>query len=162
MDDIAKNYGKKQIVDKVGEQALRVAEKALTQKIAETRLISSRVAQEARNFTLLNYGDKNYWDVALAYLYPYHYWYKGTYTNWLKRLTTNQSILAHYQRYKENLGNVHADMPEWWKYNINTNDLPGMNVENPLYFNLEATLWPLNGLTGTDFNDPSKRVNWWT
>lgn len=162
MADIEKNYGKKQIVNKMGEAALQKAEKELTAKIAETRLISSRVAQHQRDFTLLNYGEKSYWDTALAYLYPYHFWYKGTYTNWMKRLVTNPSILAHYNRYKENLATVHAGMPDWWKYNMNTNDLPGVHVDNPLYFNLEATLWPLNGLTGTDFNDASKRVNWWT
>lgn len=162
MDDITKNFGKKQLVDKVTEQALQKAEKELTQKLAETRLISSRVAQANRDFTLLNYGEKSYWDVALAYLYPYNYWYKGTYKNWLSRVATNPAILAHYSRYKENLGTVHADMPEWWRYNINTNDLPGVDVDNPLFFNLEATLWPLNGLTNTDFNDPSKRVNFWT
>jgi hypothetical protein len=162
MDDITQNFGKKQLVGKVEEKALRLAEKELTAKIAETRLISSRVAQHQRDFTLLNYGAKSYWDTALAYLYPYHYWYKGTYMNWMKRLVTDPSILAHYNRYKENLATVHAGMPDWWKYNMNTNDLPGVHVDNPLYFNLEATLWPLNGLTGTDFNDPSKRVNWWT
>lgn len=162
MDDIGKNFGKKQTVDKMAESALQKAEKEMAQKIAETKLISSRVAQANRDFTLLNYGDKSYWDVALAYLYPFHYWYKGTYTNWLKRVAQNPAILAHYSKYKETLGTVHAGMPDWWKYNINTNDLPGVDVENPLYFNLEATLWPLNGITGTDFNDPSKRVNWWT
>jgi hypothetical protein len=162
MDDITKNFGKKQVTDKLTEQALQTAQKELTQKLAETRLISSRVAQANRDFTLLNYGDKSYWDVALAYLYPFHFWYKGTYGNWLKRIAQNPAILAHYSKYKENLGTVHAGMPEWWKYNINTNDLPGVDVENPLYFNLEATLWPLNGITGMDFNDSSKRVNAWT
>jgi hypothetical protein len=162
MDDIAKNYGKKQIADKLTEGALQAAEKELKQKLAETRLISSRVAQANRDFTLLNYGQKSYWDVGLAYLYPFHFWYKGTYTNWLKRIAQNPAILAHYGKYKDILGTVHAGMPEWWKYNINTNDLPGVDVENPLYFNLEATLWPLNGITGNDFNDPSKRVNAWT
>jgi hypothetical protein len=162
MDDIAKNYGKKQIADKLTEGALQTAEKELKQKLAETRLISSRVAQANRDFTLLNYGQKSYWDVGLAYLYPFHFWYKGTYGNWLKRIAQNPAILAHYGKYKDILGTVHAGMPEWWKYNINTNDLPGVDVENPLYFNLEATLWPLNGVTGNDFNDPSKRVNAWT
>jgi hypothetical protein len=162
MDDIAKNYGKKQIADKLTEGALQTAEKELKQKLAETRLISSRVAQANRDFTLLNYGQKSYWDVGLAYLYPFHFWYKGTYTNWLKRIAQNPAILAHYGKYKDILGTVHAGMPEWWKYNINTNDLPGVDVENPLYFNLEATLWPLNGITGNDFNDSSKRVNAWT
>jgi hypothetical protein len=162
MDDIGKNFGKKQLTNKVADSALNMAEKELKQKLAETKLISSRVAQANRDFTLLNYGEKSYWDVALAYLYPFHFWYKGTYTNWLKRVAQNPAILAHYSKYKENLGTVHAGMPEWWKYNINSNDLPGINVENPLYFNLEATLWPLNGITGMDFNDSSKRVNWWT
>jgi hypothetical protein len=37
-----------------------------------------------------------------------------------------------------------------------------MDSENPLFFNLESTLNPLNGLTGVDFNDNKKRVNWWT
>ncbi len=162
MDDIAKNFGKKQLVDKASESALKLAEREITKKLAETRLISSRVAQANRDFTLLNYGNKSYFDMALAYLYPFHYWYRGTYTNWMKRIASNPAILGHYARYKETLGTVHAGMPEWWKYNINTNDLPGVDVENPLYFNLEATLWPLNGITGMDFNDPSKRVNWWT
>jgi hypothetical protein len=162
MDDITKNFGKKQVVDKVAESALAKAEKELTQKLAENRLISSRVAQANRDFTLLNYGDKSYWDVALAYLMPFHFWYGGTYTNWMKRIGQNPAILAHYARYKENLATVHAGMPDWWKYNINTNDLPGVDTENPLYFNLEATLWPLNGITGLDFNDKSKRVNGWT
>jgi hypothetical protein len=162
MDDITKNFGKKQVVNPVQESALKSAEKELTQKLAENRLISSRVAQANRDFTLLNYGDKSYWDVALAYLMPFHFWYGGTYTNWMKRIGQNPAILAHYARYKENLATVHAGMPDWWKYNINTNDLPGVDTDNPLYFNLEATLWPLNGITGLDFNDKSKRVNGWT
>jgi hypothetical protein len=162
MDDIAKNYGKKQLVNGVQESAMKTAERELTQKLAENRLISSRVAQANRDFTLLNYGEKSYWDTALAYLYPYHYWYKGTYTNWMKRIAQNPSVLAHYSKYKDTLATVHADMPEWWKYNINSNDLPGVDTDNPLYFNLEATLWPLNGITGIDFNDSSKRVNGWT
>ena len=162
MDDITKNFGKKQVVDKVAETALRSAERELTSKLAETKLISSRVAQANREFTLLNYGDKSYWDTALAYLYPFHYWYKGTYANWMKRLAANPAILGHYARYKDILGTVHSEMPEWWRYNINSNDLPGVDVDNPLYFNLEATLWPLNGLTNTDFTDKAKTVNWWT
>jgi hypothetical protein len=162
MDDITKNFGKKAITNKIADSALNLAEKELKQKLAETKLISSRVAQANRDFTLLNYGQKSYWDVSLAYLYPFHFWYGGTYKNWMKRIAQNPAILGHYARYKDILGTVHAGMPEWWKYNINSNDLPGVDVENPLYFNLEATLWPLNGITGTDFNDPSKRVNWWT
>jgi hypothetical protein len=70
--------------------------------------------------------------------------------------------LANYARYKETLAKIHADAPEWWKYNINTNELFGLDSENPLFMNLEASLWPLYGLTGVDFNDPRKRVDWWS
>jgi hypothetical protein len=162
LKDIADNFGKKQVVDPIAEKALKIAEKQLTSRIAETRLISNRVAQESRNFTLLNYGEKSYWDTTLAYLYPFHFWYKGTYRNWLSRVASNPSVLANYSKYRQNLAAVHADLPEWWRYNINTNDLPGVDVENPMYFNLEATLWPLNGLTNVDFNDKNKITNYWT
>lgn len=161
-DDISKNFGRKQVVDKVSESALKQVEGQLKSKLAEVRLYSSRAAQEARKFTLLDYGEKTYGDIAMAYLFPYHYWYKGTYRNWLTRIVTNPDALSHYNQYKENLANIHAGMPEWWANNVNTNELFGMDSDNPLYLNLEATLWPLNGMTGTDFNDPDRRVNWWT
>ena len=35
-----------------------------------------------------------------------------------------------------------------------------MNSEHPLYFNLEQLLNPLNGMTGVDFTDARKRVDW--
>ena len=60
------------------------------------------------------------------------------------------------------MAQIHAGAPDWWKYNINSNELFGLNSENPLFINLESTLNPLNGLTGVDFNDRNKRVNWWT
>ena len=162
MKDIDQNFGKKQLVDKGANRALQLAERELTQKLAQNKLISSRVAQANRDFTLLNYGDKSYFDVALAYLYPFHFWYKGNYGNWIRRIAQNPSVLANYSRYKKELATIHAGMEEWWKYNINTNDLPGIEVDHPLYLNLEATLWPLNGITGVDYIDNSKNVDWWT
>jgi hypothetical protein len=162
MNDIASNFGKKQLVNEVPEAALKLAEREMKQKLAETKLISSRIAKAERDFTLLNYGEKTYFDVALAYLYPFHFWYTRTYANWLTRIAANPAVLAGYAKYKDTLATVHAGMPEWWKYNINTNDLPGPDVDNPLYFNLEAALWPLQGLTNVDYNDPKKRVNGWT
>ena len=161
-DDIAKNFHAQQVADPVTEKMLQTLEREMGQKVAETRLVSQYVAKASRDFTLLDYSQKKYYDVALAYLYPFGFWHRGTYANWLKRVATNPAILGAYSRYKDQMATIHADMPEWWKYNLNSNDLPGIETEHPLFFNLEAALWPLNGITNTDFNDPYKRTNWWT
>ena len=54
---------------------------------------------------------------------------------------------------------VHSEQPEFYRYNAQVGSLPGMG-KGPFYFNLEATLNPLYSLTGVDFNDPKRRVDW--
>jgi hypothetical protein len=72
---------------------------------------------------MLSYPQKKYFDLALAYIYPYHYWYNRTYSNWLKRVATNPEVIAGYAKYKNTLGKIHAGAPDWWKHNINSNEL---------------------------------------
>jgi len=135
---------------------------AAKSNIGEAQLYAANVATLARDFALHDYRKKTGADIALSYIYPYSFWYTRTYKNWLGRLATHPGVVAAYAKYRSFLEKQHAGMPDWWKYQINTNELLGINSENPLFFNLEATLNPLNGLTGVDFNDPQKRVNWWT
>lgn len=130
--------------------------------VNEARLLAQKSAEEARKFSLLNYGERKNFDTALSYLFPYHFWYSRTYANWMNRIVMRPGLLAGYYRYKDAMAKAHADSPEWWKYNVNVGELLGIDSANPLYFNLEASLNPLNGLTGVDFNDPKRRVNWWT
>jgi hypothetical protein len=120
------------------------------------------VAVSARDFVLHAYPAKRNFDLVLSYLYPFHFWYNRTYANWLRRIVQEPEVIAAYAKYKEYLSRIHADAPDWWKYNLSTNDLPGLDSEHPIYFNLEATLNPMYGLTGVDFEDPRKRVNWFT
>lgn len=144
------------------EAAMGKWEFEATKNVAEARAYATKYADNARNFALLNYGDRTYADKMLGYIYPYHFWYGRTYKNWMSRIVNNPTTILAYKRYRTMLEQLHAGMPSWWKYNLSTNDLPGMDSENPLYFNLEATINPLNGLVGIDFNDPNKRVNWWS
>lgn len=130
--------------------------------VAEARIIASNVANKARDFALLSYPEKSYMDVALAYVYPYHFWYNRTYQNWLKRIAYNPQVLANYARFKDYMAKENAGAPEWWKYNINVSELLGIDTDNPFFINPEATLNPLNGLTGVDFFDPYKRVGWFS
>ena len=124
--------------------------------------MAGQTANAARDFTLLNYQGKIYFDLALGYVFPYHFWYTRTYAHWLQRVASAPEVIAAYAKYRHLLEDIHAGAPEWWRYQINSNELLGTDSENPMFFNLEATLNPLNGLTGVDFNDPYRRVNWWT
>ena len=150
------------VIDANIDHAISGWAKTAEKNVAKARLIAANVADEARKFTLLSYPEKTYFDLALAYIYPYHFWYTRTYTNWLKRIVQTPEVLAGYAKYRDAMAKIHAGAPNWWKYNINSNELLGRDDENPFFFNLEATFNPLNGMTGVDFNDPRKRINWWT
>ncbi len=144
------------------ENALTAWEKVGIERVSEARLLAGQVSNEARKFALHDYQDKRIVDLALSYVFPYNFWYSRTYKNWLTRIATNPGLVGAYSAYKTGLSRIHAGAPDWWKYQVNTNELFGLDHENPLFFNLEATLNPLNGLTGVDFSDPNRRVDWWT
>lgn len=130
--------------------------------IAQARKVGMDVAKGARDFSFLDYNDKRGFDAVANYITPLSYWPSRTYGTWLQRVYTDPGVLAGYAKYKDYMAKIHADMPEFYKYQVNSNELLGMHNDNPLFFNLEATLWPLNGLTGVDFNDPYKRTDWWS
>lgn len=130
--------------------------------MASVRLAMAQGGTEARNFTLLNYQNRRYIDSALSYIYPWQFWYSRTYTNWMQRVAQDPAVITGYAKYRRMMESLHADQPDWWKYNVNTDELLGIETKHPWFFNLEATLNPLNGLTGVDFNDPYKRTNWFT
>lgn len=154
---------------KGGDADVRKMEAAMREWITEAetrtnhmRWTAGQVATEARNFALLDYSERRNFDSIISLVFPYGFWYTGTYPNWMKRAAQHPGLLANYYRYRRNLEKIHAGQPDWWKYNVNTNELFGLESENPLFFNLEATLNPMNGLTGVDFEDPYKITDTWT
>lgn len=139
------------------EKALSKFGKIIEGRMATARATAMKTSGAARKFTLLDYRDKRGIDSLLAYAYPYQYWYSRTYGNWMKRIVKNPYLGATYGRYRDYMEKIHAGMPEWYRYQVNTNELLGIDSDNPLYFNLEATLNPLNGIIGVDFDDPQRR-----
>lgn len=129
-------------------------------RAAEAKLLARAHGREVANFALLNYANRRNIDTAMSYLFMFPYWHTRTYANWTRRLTRNPGVIAAYAKYREALAQMHAGAPDWWKNNVNTNELFGLDSENPLFFNLEATLNPLNGLTGVDFDDKDRRKHW--
>ncbi|MFA6271464.1 MAG: hypothetical protein WC657_09775, partial [Candidatus Paceibacterota bacterium] len=144
------------------EKALRKWELTAEERISEARLIAANVGNAARDFTVLSYPQKTYADLALAYLYPYHFWYSRSYAHWLQRIVTQPGTVAAYAKYRKMLEKIHAGAPEWYKYQINSNELLGIDSDSPFFFNFEATLNPLNGLVGVDFMDARKRKDFYT
>jgi hypothetical protein len=158
MDSLGNYVPKKPIVlTTAQEKALAQFGKVIEGRMATARATAMKISGAARKFTLLDYRDKRGIDALLAYVYPYQYWYSRTYGNWMKRIVKNPYLGATYGRYRDYMEKIHAGMPEWYRYQVNTNELLGIDSENPLYFNLEATLNPLNGIIGVDFDDPQRR-----
>lgn len=144
-------------------KALKAMMKNSRGKITEGLAIADKIGKEWRDFALLPYGETKNLDLALSYAYPYQFWYSRSYSNWMKRVATDPQVIANYARIKETMSEINKDSPEWWRYNV---EIPshflGLPNEHPMSFNLEANIWPLYGLTGTDFEDPQKRQNWMT
>lgn len=158
------------------EQVLSEVSSTLKPRVSEIKAIALRVAEKQRNFTLLNYGERTYGDIAKAYVLPFHFFYSRSYKNWIYRIATSPEIVSHYGQYREFLETENANLPDWYKQQLNVNPFSwgrdeqglqdqtflGIPVHHPLYMNLEATFNPLIGLTGVDYNDPVKRNNWFT
>ena len=133
-----------------------------TLKVTEARAGAMSIAKNTRDFILHDYGKRYGIDFVLSYIYPYHFWHGRTYVKWMKRITENPQVMGRYFRYRRALENDHAGLPPWWKYNLTLNDIPGVDIDSPFYFNLESSMNPLNGMTGVDFSDPKKRVTWYS
>ncbi len=143
--------------------AFKQLTKELPERMTIARSQSQIVAEKFRDFALLPYGETKNMDFAMSLVYPYQFWYSRSYKNWMQRaFMTNPEIISRYANLKEAMASQQRDLPDWWKSQVNVSGLLGIETDNPIYINLEATLFPLYGLTGTDFNDPVKRTNWFT
>lgn len=159
---VQENWGRVERFEANAEDIRRVENwaKAVKPRMAEARSVASELATGAREFTLHNYERRHGYDLVAQYLYPYQFWYSRTYMNWARRIAARPTLVAQYSRYRRLLEREHAGQPDWWKYNVNTNELFGFDHDNPLYFNLEQSLNPLQGLVGVDFEDQNRRKRW--
>lgn len=172
-DDITKLFGRmeRDLINAQGKSVAATTNSKLNSALSEwgnvargrmleAKLMARATGREVANFALLNYADRRNFDTALGYLFMYPYWHSRSYANWMRRIVRNPGVVAAYGKYREALAQIHAGAPDWWKYQVNTNELLGLDSENPLFFNLEATLNPLNGITGIDFDDRDRRKHW--
>ncbi len=139
------------------EQGLSKWASEMDRRTVSNRGAVAAIANETRNFILHDYN-KTYADKFTSFFTMYHYWGSRNYARWGERVVDTPGTIAAYAKWKATMDKVHSDQPEFYRYNMQVK-LPGMNT-SPMFFNLEAALNPLAGLTGSDFNDPKKRVDW--
>ncbi len=168
IEGIRKNFGKTSYVetDQIGDDLFKALNDwfdTASGRVDDARLMSSKYAQGVRDFALHDYTQRYGFDTALSYLFNFHFWPSRTAYKWMtKRIWNNPGLVSAYFDYREYMGKIHADAPDWWKYAINTNELLGLNMDNPLFFRLENTFQPIYLTASTDFTDSRKRVNWWS
>jgi hypothetical protein len=167
------NYGLK-AVDKLDNKTLKNLKRTLltdkdsngltaADRITEGIAMSDRVGKHWRDFGLLPYGETRNFDLMASYAFPYQFWYSRSYKNWMTRLATDPQVISNYARLKDTMAKENMDSPEWWRYNVTVpSHFLGLPIDNPMSFNIEANIWPLYGLTGVDFNDATKRADWWS
>ena len=163
-DSVVQDWGVKVKVSSAdATKELRDLIPAFNKRMQSVKDMAGRVAIANRNFILHDY-DKTYMDHALTYLYgnSFHYWTTRTYTKMAQTVLDQPRYGNAYLAYKEYITQEHADMPDYYRQNTVIDNILGIDLENPYYLNLESMINPVYGLTGVDFNDPKKRVDWMT
>ncbi|KKL00536.1 hypothetical protein LCGC14_2628690, partial [marine sediment metagenome] len=139
------------------EAQLKDAEKVVTGMVSEARGISGRITQLTRNFAIHDYGRKRNFDLGLGLVYPYSFWYTRTYASWMQRLVSKAGTIKAYSTFRELLAKEIEDAPDWDKYSLKINSIPGIDLENPIFVMFENMVNPLNAITGVPFQDNDKR-----
>ena len=147
--DGLRNNDSQSIVDDDGIQALKDLIKELEPRHTATRAIAEQVATKSRDFALLNYSDSRGIDLMAGMMYNYPKWYMGSMKNMVSRALENPGRMATLLKFRQQIRNVNRDLPEWWQDQISIKTAAG-----PLYFNILASIDPLNGFLGDKFRDP--------
>lgn len=137
--------------------ALKELIPTMKSRLSDARAKGFEYANLARESSLLDYRKKTTADVVAAYLMPFQFWYRRSYGGWLKRIVDKPGMVVAYVQYRQALEKYNANMPEWYRYQINLGHMLGLPEDNPLYFQLEQMVNPLNGLLGMDYNDSRRR-----
>jgi len=135
--------------DKQALEKLSAFIKEIEPRHVTTRAIGEQVATKARDFALLNYGDRRGIDLVAGFMFNYPKWYMGTMKNMLGRALENPGRLAALIKFRQQLRTINRDLPEWWQDQISLKTASGS-----MYFNLLASIDPLNGFLGDKYRDP--------
>ena len=131
----------------------------LTKRVNIAKTEAAAAAGATRDAMLYDYR-KQLWNVAAQYVSPFHYFSVSSANQWVQNVAADPKWAAIYLDYKQYMADRHAGLPDFWKQNISVSNLPGYDKQNPMFFNIEASVNPLYAMIGQDFNDPNRRKDW--
>lgn len=160
LDDLAAAAPGMNWIDPVGlspedyERVMDWVKSDLMPQLHEGKLLANKIALNERDFILFNYSDRRHFDNALAYIFPYHYWYTRAATNVPRMLGYKPGMLSAYLDYKDAVHQINQEAQglPWWEEQVK---VPGTQF----YLNLEATLNPLYSMIN-DFKNPGRTQTW--
>lgn len=132
-----------------------------SKRVIRNKATSASYAQYMRDFVLHNYADRLGVDALMSLWSNFHFWPSRTLAKWAQRVPYNLAIIHKYMQYKDALEKLHADQPEWYRYSLNSDELLGIETNNPVLINLERAINPFSDMMG-GFDNPKKRVNWYS
>lgn len=163
LDAVRKNHGKKVYSD-VDDNLLRAVEDWFTKakpRVQKNKAVAATYAKQWRDFLLHDYTDRYAIDAILSMPFNFHFWPTRTMYKTVKRLPYNLSVVNKYMQFRNTMEKLHKDAPPWYKHSLNSNELLGLDMDNPIIFDLEKLVNPFADMMG-GFDDPDKRVNWWS
>ena len=131
-------------------------------RMVKAKTIADKAAVTMRDEVLLDYARRSNLNGLLQWIYPYNFWYVGTYGNWAWRLASNPALVSHYAQlkkrlkevnqewYREMTGDPDAEVPDYYARQLR---LPWHG--NGVWLDFERALNPLQNLI-TEFN-PKER-----
>ncbi len=122
---------------------------------------AAQYGQANRDRIIFDYDNRLGGDDMLSMFRNFHFWPTRTAYNWGKRAPFYLDYIQAYIQYREAMEKYHADRPPWLRQYWSTNEIFGLDADNPLYFSLASLLDVYQNVI-SDFDDPDKRATWFT
>jgi hypothetical protein len=146
-------------LDQKTEEALTALKTEFDSRLNPLKPKISAIATAKRDFIMNDYN-KTYLERAVAYGAPFSYFHIEASTKMGQRFVDNPKLIIDYLAYRKYMTQIHAGLPDFYKYNVSVSNLPGMDAQSPFFLNLENVINPIHALTNIPFNDPYKRADW--
>jgi len=132
--------------------------------LAEAKIIGLEYANQVKNVTFPNYAMRYGIDDIMGMIWPYHFWYTRTGAQWVSRMFTSGagSMMSRYGKYVHAMSQAKAELPEHYRTSLDLSKIPGLDSNNPIYFQWSRWIMPHSFLLNENqYNDKYKRATWY-
>jgi len=135
--------------------------KEVKKRMVHIKNAAAQYGQAQRDRILHDYANRFGMDGALGMVRNFHFWPTRTLYQWAKRAPYYLDLIQAYMNYREAMDKHHASWPEWLRQSWSTNEIFGLDAENPLYLSLAGILDVFENLGG-GFEDEDRRATWFS